>query len=98
MIRKEIGWFFQFKEKSTEERGFANKIQTPLSPGYHSRLDITQELPPTEASYYHSLIGIIQWIVELERVDICVETSMMTSHLALPQVGHLEEAFHIFHI
>lgn len=35
-------------------------------------------------------------MVELGRVDICCEVSMMSSHLALPRVGHLEELFHLF--
>ena len=34
-------------------------------------------------------------MVELGRVDICTETSMMSSHLALPRRGHLEILFHM---
>jgi hypothetical protein len=34
--------------------------------------------------------------VELGRVDIDVEVSMMSSHLALPREGHLKEVYHIF--
>jgi hypothetical protein len=34
--------------------------------------------------------------VELGRVDICLEVSMMSSHLVLPREGHLEQVFHIF--
>jgi hypothetical protein len=30
------------------------------------------------------------------RVDICLEVSMMSSHLTLPREGHLEQVFHIF--
>lgn len=80
----------------TKERGLFNKIQTPLSPGYCLETDITLEIPLTEISYFHSLIRMLQWIVEFGRVDICVETSMITSHLALPCVRHLGETFHIF--
>jgi hypothetical protein len=43
-----------------------------------------------------SLIGILRWIVELGRVDICLEVSMMSSHLVLPREGYLEQGFHIF--
>jgi hypothetical protein len=35
-------------------------------------------------------------MVELERVDICLECSMLSSHLALPREGHLDQVFHIF--
>ena len=34
--------------------------------------------------------------MELGRIDIDVEVSMMSSHLALPREGHLKELFHIF--
>jgi hypothetical protein len=42
------------------------------------------------------LIGILRWIVELGRVDICCEVSLLSSHLALPRKGHLDAVFHIF--
>ena len=48
------------------------------------------------ASYYMSLIGVLRWMVELGRVDICLEVSMMSSHMAMPREGHLEQVFHIF--
>ena len=35
-------------------------------------------------------------MVELGRVDICLEVSMMLSHLALPRIGHLKQVLHIF--
>jgi hypothetical protein len=35
-------------------------------------------------------------MVELGRVDICCEVSMMSSHLALPRSGHLQQLFHLF--
>jgi hypothetical protein len=49
----------------------------PLSTDYRPELDVTPELGEAEASYYHSLIGVLRWIVELGRVDIDVEVSMM---------------------
>ena len=35
-------------------------------------------------------------MVELGRVDTCLETSLMSSHLALPREGHLAQLFHMF--
>jgi hypothetical protein len=34
--------------------------------------------------------------LEQGRIDIDVEVSMMSSHLALPREGHLRELYHIF--
>jgi len=69
---------------------------TPLVTSYRPELDVSPELNATEASYYQSMIGVLRWIVELGRVDICLEVSMMSSHLALPREGHLEAVLHIF--
>ena len=68
----------------------------PLSTDYRPEIDTTPELGESDASYYHCLIGVLRWIVELGRVDIDVEVSMMSSHLALPREGHLKELYHIF--
>ena len=35
-------------------------------------------------------------MVDLGRVDICVELSMLSSYLAIPREGHLHKLFHIF--
>ena len=39
---------------------------------------------------------MLRWTVELGHVDICLEVSMMSSHLALPWQGHLDQAAHMF--
>jgi hypothetical protein len=59
-------------------------------------LDMSPEIDSKESSYYMSLIGILRWMVELGRVDICLEVSMLSSHLALPQRGHMDQVLNIF--
>ena len=73
-----------------------NKADTPLTTTFRPELDVSRELNVDDAAYYQSLIGILRWIVELGRVDVCLEVSMMSSHLALPREGHLEQVLHIF--
>ena len=68
---------------------FPSKADTPIRTVYRPELDVTPELNASDASYYQSLIGILRWIVELGRADICLEVSMMSSHVALPREGHL---------
>ena len=72
------------------------KAKTPLKSGYRPELDVSPVLNATKASYYQSLIGVLRWIVELGRVDICLEVSMMSSQLAMPREGHLEQLLNIF--
>jgi hypothetical protein len=74
-----------------------SRAETPMQTSYRPELDIlTPELGPTDAAYFQSIIGILRWIVELGRIDICLETSMLSSHLALPREGHLAQTFHVF--
>jgi hypothetical protein len=73
-----------------------SKAETPIRTSYRPELDVSSELGPCDGAYYQSLIGILRWMVELGRVDICLETSMMSSHLALPREGHLAQLYHIF--
>ena len=73
-----------------------SRAETPISTLYRPEVDISPELNATDAAYYQSLIGILRWMVELGRVDICMEVSMMSSSLAMPREGHLGQVFHIF--
>ena len=72
------------------------KAQMLMWVSYRPELDVSLELNHDDASYYQMLIGVLRWIVELGRVDICLEVSMLSSHLALPCEGHLEQVFQIF--
>ncbi len=73
-----------------------HKSLTKRTATHSGEIDVTPELGEDDASYYHTLIGVLRWIVEIGRVDIDVEVSMMSSHLALPREGHLKEVYHIF--
>jgi hypothetical protein len=81
---------------ATRDRKLPSKSETPISTSYRPELDVGPALGPTDAAYYQSLIGILRWIVELGRVDICLEVSMMSSHLAMPREGHMLAVLHIF--
>ncbi|CAJ1957768.1 unnamed protein product, partial [Cylindrotheca closterium] len=72
------------------------KAMTPMQTSYRPELDVSPELEPSDASYYQLLIGVLQWIVELGRVDICLECSLMSSQLAMPRIGHLHQVLNIF--
>ena len=87
----------EYIEKSHNKRWkIPNKVETPMRSTYRPELDVAEELSPSDASYYQSLIGILWWIVELGCVDVCLEVSMMSSHLALPRKGHMEQIMQIF--
>ena len=72
------------------------KADTPLKASYRPKVDVSPELDTTNAAYYQSLIGMLRWIVELGHVDVFLEVSMMSSHIALPREGHLKALLQIF--
>jgi len=74
----------------------SKKVNIPIPADYHPELDSTPELNQKESKYYQSLIGILRWIVELGRLDINYETSIMSSHVMLPRTGHLLKVIQIF--
>ena len=82
-----------FKEKGMSLRKGTN---SPLANNYCPECDTSPELGPLESSYYASLIGELRWLVEIGRIDICCEVSMMSSFLAMPREGQLQQLFHIF--
>jgi hypothetical protein len=61
----------------------------PFSGGYKPELDDSPELDPTRANFYQSQIGILRWCVDLGRIDIITEVSMLSTYLCLPREGHL---------
>ena len=42
-------------------------------------------LEPDLDSYYQSLIGMVRWMVEIGKVDIITEVSLLASQLAIPR-------------
>ena len=72
------------------------RATAPNPNNYVSELDQSLELSPKLAAHYQSLIGILHWIMELGWVDMIVEVSTLTSHMALPCEGHLEAVYHLF--
>ena len=72
------------------------KCATPLQSGYRPELDVTAELKIDGVRYFQELIGVLRWAVELGRIDIATEVSVLSTHLALPREGHLQQVYHMF--
>ena len=68
----------------------------PITSNYTPEVDASPELDDNDAAYYQSLIGILRWMVEMGRIDIITEVSMLSSFVAMPRQGHLSQVLHIF--
>ena len=73
-----------------------HNAKSPWSTGYRPETDISPDLSSSDATYFQSLIGIFRWIVELNRIDICMETSALASMMAMPREGHLAQIYRMF--
>ena len=81
-----------------EGKRLPSHAETPMSSkhNYSPELDISEELYGEELTYFQELIGMLRWAIELGRVDIYHEVSILSQFQASPREGHLEEALHIF--
>ena len=72
------------------------KVLGVLPSGYCPELESLNLLGEDESHFYMQAIGILWWILELGRIDICGEVSMLSSYSVVPREGHLEAVPHIF--
>jgi hypothetical protein len=63
-----------------DEGGLKGTAKTPLPSNYRPELDVSDELNNDLASRYSQLIGILRWMVELERVDIYYEVLVLAQY------------------
>jgi hypothetical protein len=91
LVEKYLMEHYGQKLKTSKRQGTA-----PFPNGYRAETDLSEELGTEEAAYYHSQIGILRWMVELGRIGIITEVSMLASHIALPRRGHLDAVFAVY--
>jgi hypothetical protein len=72
------------------------RSDTHMSTMYRPELDTIPELSSEVANWYQSAIGVLRWAVELGRIDITTETSMLAAQMALPREGHMIVVLRIF--
>ena len=63
---------------------------------YRPELDLSKELDDDLANRFQQMIGILRWALELGRVDIITEVTLLSSHNCSPRAGHLEAAYQVF--
>ena len=69
---------------------------TPMSANYIPELDTSPELGKQDVTFFQECIGMLQWIINIGRVDILTEVYILSSHKELPIQGHIEAVMLIF--
>jgi hypothetical protein len=68
----------------------------PFEATYRVEIDESPVLGLEMANYFQCQIGILRWCVELGRIDIITEVSMLSTFLCMPHKGHLDAVYHLF--
>jgi hypothetical protein len=68
----------------------------PFPASYRPEIDTSPELGEELANRYLQLIGILRWGIEIGRIDIITEVSVLSQHQCIPREGHLDAVYRIF--
>ena len=85
--------------RNIEQKGgklTSKDVTTPTAAYFHPELDESEFLNDDDHTYYQSLIGVLQWLSELGRIDITFATSSMAKFSASPRTNHLTYVLRIF--
>ena len=63
---------------------------------YRPELDASPFCNSQLVNVYQTMVGVLRWIVELGRIDILHEVSLLSQYLVQPREGHLVQACNIF--
>ena len=81
-----------------EERDMILKTRVAgvLPSGYRPELDTSSYCDQEWQSFFQPQIGVLRWLVELGRIDITTEVSILAAKLAGPREGHVHALLHVF--
>ncbi len=85
------------KDKAPPLRTYGKRNgERPFPASYRPEIDTSPELGDELTTRYLQLIGILRWGVELGRIDIITEVSVLSQHQCSPREGHLDAVYRIF--
>ena len=79
-----------------EGKSLPKKAKVQICQSYRPELDSSEELEGEDITYYQESMGILRWLMEIGRVDIHTEVSMLSAYQASPRRGHLSAFYQIF--
>ncbi len=80
-----------------EGRGSTATTKAPSpSTTYPYEMDMSNKCNDDGSSRIPQLIGVVHWAVELGRIDIYTEETLLPPQSALPRVEHLEVVYHTY--
>jgi hypothetical protein len=62
-----------------------SKVSAPFPSNNLAELDTSSFCDEEDTNYYMQQIGVLKWAVELGRIDIAAEVSILSSYMAAPR-------------
>ncbi len=72
------------------------KSTVPMAASDHPEMDVTEVLDDDKHRQFQMLIGILNWIVTIGRLDVAFATMSLSRFSACPRRGHLDRAIKVF--
>jgi hypothetical protein len=82
--------------KKNGDRKLKKNLSAPFDSTCRADTDYSPVLGPKMAKYFWPQIGILRWCLELVRIDIVIEVSMLSTFVCMPREGHLYALYHMF--
>jgi hypothetical protein len=82
-------------DKLNGKYSIPTSTDNPFPVNYDPSTDLFDILDPDCSSFYQHLISVMRWMVELGRIGLATEVSMLSSYLACSREGYLENALHV---
>ena len=76
--------------------GTITKSTVPMASGDHPEMDESEPLDDEKHRKFQMLIGILNWIVTIGRLDVAFATMSLSRFSACPRMGHLDRALKVF--
>ena len=72
------------------------QYMSPLVKGDHPELDTSELLDIEQMQIYQSLIGSLQWVIQIGRFDVSTAVMTLSRFRAAPRQGHMDRVKRIF--
>ena len=99
-VRDYIANTINLAKNLMEQKGkvfvYGKQAKRPMIMNYRLEIDLSPVVNPKEAQEYQQFVLIARWIIEIGRVEILYEMSLLSTHLAMPRKGHMEVLIGIF--
>lgn len=85
------------KDKAPPLRTYGKRSgERPFPASYRPEIDTSPLLGDDLTTRYMQLIGVLRWGIEIGRLDIMTEVSVLSQHQCSPREGHLDATYRIF--